>query len=116
MRELKARYRASFLGFLWTFLNPTLHMLVYALMFDVLLRQGMPRYPYFIFVGRFCAATLAHTSCVSGAEGFPSITPLPPPLEPSVEVPSGPVIEAAPEQPARRKRTRAVGSVAFMDR
>ncbi|MCP3145243.1 ABC transporter permease [Pyxidicoccus xibeiensis] len=50
-RELKARYRGSFLGFLWTFLNPTLHMLVYALLFTVVMRQNTPNYAFFMFVG-----------------------------------------------------------------
>lgn len=50
-RELKARYRGSFLGFLWTFLNPTLHMLVYALLFTVVMRQNIPHYAFFMFVG-----------------------------------------------------------------
>jgi lipopolysaccharide transport system permease protein len=50
-RELKARYRGSVLGFFWTFLNPTLHMLVYALLFGVILKNQIPRYPYFMFVG-----------------------------------------------------------------
>jgi lipopolysaccharide transport system permease protein len=50
-RELRARYRASVLGFLWTFLNPTLQMAVYALLFSVYMRQNMPHYTYFIFVG-----------------------------------------------------------------
>ncbi|MEN9798952.1 MAG: o-antigen exporter, permease protein [Pseudomonadota bacterium] len=50
-RELKARYRGSSLGFLWTFLNPTLLMLVYALIFSVYMRQSMERYLLFMFVG-----------------------------------------------------------------
>lgn len=49
LRELKARYRASVLGFLWTFLNPTLNMAVYALVFGVFLKQGQRAYPFFIF-------------------------------------------------------------------
>src|SRR5688500_10023184 len=70
LRELKARYRASILGFLWTFLNPTLHMLVYALMFSVLFKQGAPNYPYFIFVGLlpwicFSSSISAGTSAIS---------------------------------------------------
>lgn len=51
MRELKARYRASVLGFLWTFLNPTLNMLVYALVFGVLMRNPVANYPYYLFTG-----------------------------------------------------------------
>jgi lipopolysaccharide transport system permease protein len=51
LRELKARYRGSVLGFFWTFLNPTLLMLVYALVFSVYMRQRIPFYPYFMFIG-----------------------------------------------------------------
>ncbi len=47
-RELSARYRASILGFLWTFLNPTLNMIVYVVVFGVLLQNQIPRYPFFL--------------------------------------------------------------------
>lgn len=50
-RELTARYRGSVLGFFWTFLNPTLLMLVYALLFGHFLKNNIPQYPYFMFVG-----------------------------------------------------------------
>jgi lipopolysaccharide transport system permease protein len=50
-RELKARYRGSVLGFLWTFLNPTLMMLIYAIVFGVFFHNSIPEYPYFLFVG-----------------------------------------------------------------
>ncbi|HYO71576.1 MAG TPA: ABC transporter permease [Archangium sp.] len=50
-RELKARYRNSVLGFLWTFLNPMLQMAVYTLLFSVYMRQKMEAYTYFVFVG-----------------------------------------------------------------
>ncbi len=50
-RELKARYRGSFLGFLWSFLNPLLLMLVYTLVFSVYLRFGMENYHVFLFCG-----------------------------------------------------------------
>jgi lipopolysaccharide transport system permease protein len=50
-RELKARYRGSILGFFWTFLNPTLLMAVYALVFSVFMKNSIPNYAYFIFVG-----------------------------------------------------------------
>jgi lipopolysaccharide transport system permease protein len=51
LRELKARYRGSVLGFFWTFLNPTLLMLVYTLVFSRNLKQEIPHYTYFVFVG-----------------------------------------------------------------
>jgi lipopolysaccharide transport system permease protein len=50
-RELKARYRGSLLGFLWTFLNPTMQMAVYSLLFSVWMRQKIEHYTYFVFIG-----------------------------------------------------------------
>jgi len=50
LRELRARYRASVLGFLWTFLNPTLNMAVYAVVFGYVLKDSTRAYPYFLFV------------------------------------------------------------------
>jgi ABC-type polysaccharide/polyol phosphate export permease len=51
VRELKARYRGSFLGFLWTFLNPLLLLAVYALVFNIYLRIEVENYAGFMFVG-----------------------------------------------------------------
>lgn len=70
LRELKARYRASVLGFLWTFLNPTLSMAVYVLVFGVLMASDTPRFPYYIFSGLlpwiyFSSAVASGTSAVS---------------------------------------------------
>jgi lipopolysaccharide transport system permease protein len=50
-RELKARYRGSALGFLWTFLNPLLLMAVYGLVFGIIQRNQIQHYTYFLFVG-----------------------------------------------------------------
>jgi len=72
MRELKARYRASVLGFLWTFLNPTLSMIVYWLVFEVVMvRSGtMTAFPYFIFAGLlpwifFSSSVMGGTTSIS---------------------------------------------------
>jgi ABC-type polysaccharide/polyol phosphate export permease len=51
LRELKARYRGSVLGFLWTFLNPLLLLGVYALVFNVYFRIQMEHYAGFMFSG-----------------------------------------------------------------
>lgn len=69
-RELKARYRNSILGFLWTFLNPALQALVYGIFFTLLTQQSIKAYPYFMFVGLlpwiwFSSSLLAGTSCIS---------------------------------------------------
>lgn len=49
-RELRGRYKASFLGFLWTFLNPLLQLLVYTVVFSTILRSDIQNYYLFLFV------------------------------------------------------------------
>jgi len=51
LRELRSRYRGSFLGFLWSFLNPLLLMVVYVLVFSVYLRVPEANYAVFLFAG-----------------------------------------------------------------
>lgn len=53
-RDLKARYRGSILGFLWSFINPLMLMLTYGLVFTVVLPGFRPKTedPYFLFL--FC--------------------------------------------------------------
>jgi ABC-type polysaccharide/polyol phosphate export permease len=51
LRELRARYRGSLLGFLWSFLNPLCLMIVYVLVFAVYLRVPMENYAVFLFTG-----------------------------------------------------------------
>jgi lipopolysaccharide transport system permease protein len=52
-RELKARYRGSVLGFLWTFANPLLLLGIYTLVFTVMMpgaRAGTRLEPYALFL------------------------------------------------------------------
>jgi len=53
-RELKARYRGSVLGFLWSLANPLLLLAVYSFVFGVLFRparsQGIGDGPYALFI------------------------------------------------------------------
>ena len=52
-RELKARYRGSVLGFLWTFANPLLLLGIYTLVFTVMMpgsRGGTRLEPYALFL------------------------------------------------------------------
>lgn len=51
IRELKTRYKGSFLGFLWTFVNPLLQLTVYSLMFPFILKINEKNYAMFLFVG-----------------------------------------------------------------
>lgn len=49
-KELRGRYKGSVLGFLWTFINPLLQLLVYTLVFSVIMRSGIEQYYIFLFV------------------------------------------------------------------
>ena len=49
-RDLKGRYKASVLGFLWTFINPLLQLLVYTLVFSTIMRSDKEQYYLFLFV------------------------------------------------------------------
>lgn len=49
-RDLRGRYQGSFLGFLWTFLNPLLQLIVYSIVFSTILRANIDKYYLFLFV------------------------------------------------------------------
>lgn len=49
-RDLRGRYKGSVLGFLWTFLNPLLQLIVYTFVFSVIMRAGIEDYYLFLFV------------------------------------------------------------------
>jgi ABC-2 type transport system permease protein len=49
-KELRTRYKGSFLGFLWTFLNPLAQLSVYALIFPHIMRVREDNYAMFLFV------------------------------------------------------------------
>jgi ABC-type polysaccharide/polyol phosphate export permease len=52
-RELKARYRGSVLGFVWSFVNPLLLLSVYSFVFNTIMPNSNPRtQPYAVFM--FC--------------------------------------------------------------
>jgi ABC-type polysaccharide/polyol phosphate export permease len=54
-RELKARYRGSVLGFVWSFVNPLLLLLIYNFVFSVMMPgargEGVEPYALFLFCG-----------------------------------------------------------------
>lgn len=50
-KDLRTRYKGSVLGFLWTFLNPLLQLVVYSIAFAYIMRVNLPNYYMFMFVG-----------------------------------------------------------------
>lgn len=49
-KELRTRYKGSFLGFLWTFVNPLLQLIVYSLIFPFIMKVTQENYAMFLFV------------------------------------------------------------------
>ncbi|MGI8588962.1 MAG: ABC transporter permease [Chloroflexia bacterium] len=62
VRDLKVRYRGSFIGFLWSLLNPLLMMGVYWFVFTQLLKSNKPDFHIFVFVAllpwNWCASAV----------------------------------------------------------
>lgn len=78
-RELKARYRGSVLGFLWTFVNPLLLLLVYTFVFSVVMpgarAAGIEPYSLFLFCGIlpwtwFSSSLLESCTALTGSGGL----------------------------------------------
>ena len=49
-KEIRGKYKGSFLGVLWSFLNPLLTVLVYAIVFPYIMRVKVPNYLIFLIV------------------------------------------------------------------
>jgi lipopolysaccharide transport system permease protein len=50
-REIKLRYKRSFLGLSWSLLHPLAQLLVFTLVFRTILPLNIPNYPAFLFTG-----------------------------------------------------------------
>src|SRR5215470_288025 len=90
-RDLKTRYRGSVLGFLWTFLNPLLLMIIYSLVFSVYMRVEVRAYPIFLFAGLlpwiwFSSSMLSGASSVVESGSLIKRVPFPPQILPAVSV------------------------------
>lgn len=51
-RDLKVKYRRSFLGYLWSLLNPLLMMTIMSLVFSYMFRFDIPNYPLYLICGQ----------------------------------------------------------------
>jgi len=89
--NLKARYQGSLLGFLWSFLNPLLLMLVYTLVFSVYMRIEMDNYAAYLFCGLlpwiwFSSALTEGVNSLIQGNTLLSKVPFPPEILPTVPV------------------------------
>lgn len=49
-KDLRGRYKASVLGFLWTFINPLVQLIIYTIVFSFIMRAGIEDFYMFLFV------------------------------------------------------------------
>lgn len=52
IRDLKVKYRRSFLGYLWSLLNPLLMMLVMSIVFGNIFRGDIENFPVYVICGQ----------------------------------------------------------------
>lgn len=50
-KELQVKYKNSLLGFMWSMLNPALYLVVFWLVFQVILKSGIPDFPIYLLSG-----------------------------------------------------------------
>ena len=50
-KDIRGKYKGSFLGVLWSFINPLLMTLVYAIVFPFILKSGPDHYVTYIVIG-----------------------------------------------------------------
>ena len=50
-KDIRGKYKASFLGILWSFINPLLQVTVYAIVFPYIMRVKMDNYIVFLICG-----------------------------------------------------------------
>lgn len=50
-KEIRGKYKGSFLGVLWSFVNPLLSVLVYAIVFPYILKNTQKNYVVFLIIG-----------------------------------------------------------------
>jgi len=65
-KDLVTRYKGSVLGFIWTFINPLLQLIVYSLVFSVIMRINVDKYYIYLFVA-FIPWFFISTSIMSGS-------------------------------------------------
>ena len=74
-KEIRGKYKGSFLGILWSFVNPLLQVLVYALVFPFIMRNTQDNYVVFLIIGIlpwtwFITSINQGTSCILANAGI----------------------------------------------
>lgn len=65
VRDLKVKYRGSFLGYLWSLLNPLMMMMVMSTVFAYLFRYTIPNYTMYVLSGQILFAFFSESTNLS---------------------------------------------------
>ena len=52
MKDIKLKYRRSFLGYLWSILNPLMIMIIMVLVFSNMFRFDIENFPVYLITGQ----------------------------------------------------------------
>lgn len=68
-RELRGRYKGSFLGFLWTYINPLCQVVVYSAVFSIIFRVQIEKFYLYLIIGMmpwtfFSSSVQGGSTCV----------------------------------------------------
>lgn len=74
-KEIRGKYKGSFLGVLWSFINPLLTALIYAIVFPFVLKNTQPNYVTYLIIGIlpwtwFVSSVSIGTNCVLNNGGI----------------------------------------------
>lgn len=64
-KDFTVRYKSTFLGYVWSVLNPLLFAMVYWFVFKVILKIQIPHYPLFLVSGVFFWQAFSNSLCSS---------------------------------------------------
>lgn len=74
-KDIRGRYKGSFLGVLWSFINPLLQVVVYWIVFPYLMGGAMENYLIYLITGLipwnfFLVSVMGGTTCIKGNAGI----------------------------------------------
>lgn len=65
LKDIKLRYRRSYLGYVWSLLNPLLMMLVMVIVFSHVFRFDIPNFPVYLLTGQTLFTFLSESSAAA---------------------------------------------------
>ncbi|MVX62878.1 ABC transporter permease [Clostridium chromiireducens] len=68
-KDLRTRYKGSVLGFLWTFVNPLLQLIIYTIAFSTIMRVNVDKFYMYLFIALipwlfFATSLQTSASCI----------------------------------------------------